>query len=67
LNRKGVLAPSSYYNSLAPKLAPFEFGLLRNIMWANIEYASDGYNVSIYRTCTPSYIIDKRKRPNAEP
>jgi hypothetical protein len=27
----------------------------------------EGYHVSIYRTCTPSYGIVKRKRPEAQP
>jgi hypothetical protein len=31
-------------------------------MWANTEYAPEGYHVSIYRTCTSSYGIEKRKR-----
>jgi hypothetical protein len=36
-------------------------------MWANTEYSTEGYRVSIYRTCTPSCGIDKRKRPEAQP
>jgi hypothetical protein len=36
-------------------------------MWANTEYAPEGNHVSIYRTCTPSYGINKRKRPEAQP
>jgi hypothetical protein len=36
-------------------------------MWANTEYAPEGDHVSIYRTCTPSYGIEKKKRPEAQP
>jgi hypothetical protein len=36
-------------------------------MWANTEYAPEGDHVSIYRTCTPSYGIEIRKRPEAQP
>jgi hypothetical protein len=36
-------------------------------MWANIEYATKGNHVSIYRTCTHSYGIKERKRPEAQP
>jgi hypothetical protein len=35
-------------------------------MWANTEYALEGYHVSIYRTCTHSYGIEIRKRPEAQ-
>jgi hypothetical protein len=35
-------------------------------MWANTKYAPEGYHVFIYRTCTPSYGIEKRKRPEAQ-
>jgi hypothetical protein len=37
------------------------------VMWANTEYAPEGYRVSIYRTCTHSYEIEMRKRLEAQP
>jgi hypothetical protein len=36
-------------------------------MWANTEYAPKGDHVSIYRTCTLSYGIEIRKRPEVQP
>jgi hypothetical protein len=36
-------------------------------MWANTEYAPEGDHVSIYITCNPSYGIEKKKRPEAQP
>ena len=36
-------------------------------MWANTEYSPEGYRVSIYRTCTPSYGSEIRKRSEAQP
>jgi hypothetical protein len=36
-------------------------------MWANTEYAPERNHVSIYRTCTLSYGIEKRKKPKVQP
>jgi hypothetical protein len=36
-------------------------------MWANTEYTPQGYHVSIYRTCTLSYGIEIKKRPEVQP
>jgi hypothetical protein len=36
-------------------------------MWANTEYIPECDHVSIYRTCTPSYGTEKRKRPEVQP
>jgi hypothetical protein len=36
-------------------------------MCANTKYAPEDYHVSIYRICTPSYGIENRKRPEAQP
>jgi hypothetical protein len=36
-------------------------------MWTNTEYVYERNHVSIYRTCTLSYGIEKRKMSKAQP